>query len=140
MISLTDYWMGRDATHPLDMSPQIERNALLLLELVNKLLVIANTEGVRGKLHPKTGTVLSSGWRPPAVNAATPRAAKASLHMTGQAIDLYDPDEEIDAWLFRRTQVLIDIGLWVEHKDYTPRWAHLQSLPPPSRNRYFIPR
>jgi hypothetical protein len=138
MITLADYWMGRDATHPLDMTPQIERNAIMLLELVNKLLVVANTAGVRAPLNQR-GTVVRSGWRPPAVNAATPKAAVASKHMTGQAIDIEDPSGALDRWLYGNVQVLKDIGIWCEHPVATPTWSHMQSVPPGSGNRFFYP-
>lgn len=138
MITLTDYWMGRDAEYPLAMSPDIERNASLLLELVNKVLIIANTAGVRAPLNER-GTVVRSGWRPPAVNAATPKAAKNSKHMTGQAIDIEDPKGDLDRWLFANPSVLERVGIWCEHPSATPTWTHMQSLPPGSRNRFFFP-
>lgn len=138
MITLADYWMGRDEEYPLAMTPQIEHNALSLLELVNKLLVIANTAGVRAPLNER-GSVVRSGWRPPQVNATTPKAAKNSKHMTGQAIDVEDPSGVLDRWLNANVQVLEDIGLWCEHPSATPSWSHMQSVPPPSRNRFFYP-
>jgi hypothetical protein len=141
VITLADYWMGRDATHPLDMTPQIERNAFLLLELVDKVLVLAKGAGVTFERHPKTGTIVSSGWRPPAVNAETPRAAFRSKHMTGQAIDLFDPDGDLDEWLLTDDgkRVLKDLGLWMEHPAATKGWSHLQSVPPRSGSRVFYP-
>lgn len=138
MISLADYWMGRDASHPLDMTPQIEANAILLLELVNKVLVIANTAGIRAPLNER-GSVVRSGWRPPDINAATPKAAKNSKHMTGQAIDIEDPTGALDRWVFANPDVLKRIGIWCEHPSATPTWTHMQSLPPASGNRFFYP-
>ena len=138
MISLSDYWMGRDSDYPLAMSPQIERNAAQLLELVNKLLVVANTAGIRAAMNSR-GTVVRSGWRPPAVNAATHGAAFNSKHMTGQAIDLEDPTGALGKWLFANVPVLRDIGIWCEHPRATPSWVHCQSMPPASGNRFFLP-
>jgi hypothetical protein len=130
MITLRDYWMGRDDQYLLAMTPEIERNAERLLGLVNALLAIYGG-------HPK----VSSGWRPPAVNAATPNAAHNSKHMTGQAIDLVDPDGMLDEWLTSDAglDAMNAIGLWMEHPAATKGWAHLQSIPPASGRRVFYP-
>lgn len=137
MISLKDYFMGRDVKYPLEMSPTVRGNAAVLLNLVNGLL-----ERFPGVLatHPN-GTHVSSGWRPPSVNGATPGAAPNSKHMTGQAIDIYDPDESLDNWLvsMEGQAALKEIGLWMEHPSATKGWSHIQSLPPKSRNRVFFP-
>jgi hypothetical protein len=138
MITLADYWMGRDADYPLAMTPQIERNAVQLLELVNRLLVVANLDGVRAAVNAR-GTVVRSGWRPPAVNATTKGAATNSKHMMGQAIDLEDPDGAVCRWLYANVPVLREIGIWCEHPSATPTWAHCQSMPPASGNRFFLP-
>jgi hypothetical protein len=122
--------MGRDAEYPLAMTPDIEHNAEILLGLVNILLT-------RYGGHPK----VRSGWRPPAVNAATPNAAPNSKHMSGQAIDLADPDGDLDDWLMSAIgqDHLATIGLWMEHPAATKGWSHLQSVPPKSKNRVFYP-
>jgi hypothetical protein len=141
MITITDYWMGRDAEYPLAMSPDIERNAHRTCELVSKLIAIARTAGVPFLLNPRTGSNVSSGWRPPALNAITPNAAKRSLHMTGQAVDVYDPHGTIDRWLMTDDgqRTIKDLGLWMEHPSATPGWAHVQTMPPRSGNRVFKP-
>lgn len=141
MISLSDYWMGRDKEFPTAMSPGLERNAATIVELANKLLFISHSAGVTMAPHPRTGTLVSSGWRPPAVNAATANAAPNSKHMTGQAIDLYDPDGDLDEWLLTEDgqKVMTDLGLWHEHPSATKGWSHLQSVPPRSGRRTFYP-
>jgi len=139
MITLADYWMGRDLQYPLAMSPQLERNALITVELANKLLVLAKSAGVPLENNPRTHTVVSSGWRPPDVNAATPGAAPKSKHITGQAIDLYDAEGNLDEWLLLNPQILKDLGLWQEHPSATKGWTHVQSIPPRSGNRVFYP-
>lgn len=139
MIRLVDYWMGRDEQYALAMSPQLEKNAALTIELANKLLVLAKAAGVSLEAHPLTKTIVSSGWRPPAVNQATPGAAPRSKHITGQAIDLYDPDGDLDEWLLGNHQPLRDLGLWLEHPSATKGWCHVQTMPPRSGNRVFYP-
>jgi len=138
MITLSDYWMGRDELYPLAMTPQIEHNALIMIDLANRLLTLAKGAGVQVREMPNGG-VVTSGWRPPAINAATHGASPASKHMTAQAIDLYDPSGRLDMWMSANQQVLKDLGLWQEHPSATPNWAHVQSVPPASGNRVFYP-
>lgn len=141
MLTMRDYWMGRDAEFPTAMTPAIEANARLTVDLVNKLLDKLLFVGVHVHLHPVKGTQLSSGWRPPTVNAGTPGAAPNSKHMTGQAADIYDPDGEVDDWLTTAAgqQALIELGLWMEHPSATKGWAHVQTIPPRSGKRVFFP-
>jgi hypothetical protein len=140
MITLEEYLMNRDTTHALEFSPAIRKNALATIDLVNRLLILAKGAGVQ--IRPrKDGTLTNSGWRPPSLNAKTPGASRTSLHMTGQAIDLHDPDGKIARWCMEGThKALSDLGLWLEHPDFTPGWCHLQTKPPPSGNRVFRPR
>jgi len=141
MISLQDYWMGRDREFPMAMSPDLEKNAATMVELANKLLIIAQAARIFPPTNPKTGTIVSSGWRPASINAATPGAATNSKHMTGQAIDIYDPDGDLDEWLLTADgqKTMTDIGLWQEHPSATKGWAHVQSVPPRSGRRTFFP-
>ena len=83
----------------------------------------------------------NSGWRPPAVNAATPGAALRSKHMLCQAIDVHDPEGLIDNWLMtpQGQDALTKIGLWLEHPSATKGWSHWQTVPPGSGNRVFYP-
>jgi hypothetical protein len=140
MLKVSDYLMGHDLTHGLDLSTQIRANAARTVEIVNKLLVLAKTAGVSLEQHPRTGTVLSSGWRPPAVNASTPGAAPRSKHLLGLAADIYDPDGDLDEWcLANKDTVLKDLGLWLEHPAATKTWCHVQTVPPGSKRRVFFP-
>jgi hypothetical protein len=123
------------------MSPDLEKNAALMIELANKLVLIAQTAAIYLPPHPRTNSIVSSGWRPASVNASTPNAAPNSKHMTGQAIDLYDPDGDLDEWLLTADgqKTLTDLGLWHEHPSATKGWAHVQSIPPRSGRRTFYP-
>lgn len=140
MLKVSDYLMGHDLAHSLDLSTQIRANAARTVEIVNKLLVLAKTAGVSLEQHPRTGTVLSSGWRPPAVNASTTGAAPRSKHLLGLAADIYDPDGDLDEWcLANKDTALKDLGLWLEHPAATKTWCHVQTVPPGSRRRVFYP-
>lgn len=140
MIDLDDYFMGRDRTHALLLSTELRRNAARTVEVTNALLVLANGAGVTLEASPRTGSIVTSGWRPPDINAATPGAAVRSLHMTCEAVDLYDPDGDLDDWLLSSADtVLKDLGLWLEHPSATKGWAHVQLKPPKSKRRVFYP-
>lgn len=141
MITVDDYFMGRREQYPLALTPAIERNAVRTVNLVNALMARALIDGVHMTINPVTRTPLTSGWRPPAVNAVTPNAAVNSRHMTAEACDVYDPEERIDTWLMSPAgqAALKDLGLWMEHPSATVSWAHVQIVPPHSGNRVFYP-
>jgi hypothetical protein len=141
MITVDDYFMGRREQYPLALTPAIEREAHRTVGLVNAMLARALASGLHAVQHPITRTPVSSGWRPPVLNATTPNAAPNSKHMTGHAIDLYDPDGDIDDWLISDAgqAVLAELGLWMEHPSATKGWAHLQTVPPRSQRRVFYP-
>lgn len=141
MITINDYFMGRRELHPLALTPDIERSALRMVELANSLLSQALSYGVSVPVNPKTGSQVSSGWRPPAVNAATAGAAVNSKHMLGQALDIYDPEGDLDDWLMtgEGQAALAALGLWMEHPSATKGWCHIQSMPPRSGRRVFYP-
>lgn len=127
--------MGRDVDFPEEW--KIARpNALILIPKVNEILDILGFTGPR---------VVSSGFRPSAINQKIPNAAKNSLHMIGKAIDIADPDGELKKLLTPITNkdhadLLRRFGVFMEHPDYTPTWVHLdigQRVDRPSR--VFIP-
>lgn len=136
-LTLADYWMGRNESHPDDMTPEIVRNAGHLLRRVNNLIALMHA--IEIEAHPITGNPIASGWRPPAINAATRNAAPRSKHMSGNAVDLYDPEGDIDAWCMEHLDFLADAGLWLEHPSATKGWCHLQQVPPRSERRVFYP-
>jgi hypothetical protein len=146
VISYDDYWRAKEGDrrllYPNYLTPEIERNARDLVERVNKLCEIARTEGqVDFETHPDTHSHVSGPWRPPPVNAMTPNAAFRSLHMTGQAVDIFDPDGDLDDWLMTDSgqQALAECILWMEHPAATKGWSHLQSRAPRSGRRVFYP-
>lgn len=136
MIEFDDYWMGRDSKYRGELTEEIRSHAVDLLARVDRLL--DQMTGVDFETHPTTGSIVSSGWRPAAVNAQVPGAAPKSKHMTGQAIDLYDPDGDLKAWCWEHSDVLgrLDIDLYMEHPSMTKGWLHLQTVPPKSQARF----
>ena len=128
MITLPDYLMGREILNPGELTPEIMENAAETVRRANKLLTEFGEE-----------RKVSSGWRPAAINAATPGAALKSKHMTGQAIDLADPEGDLDEWCMDHPEVLENIGLFQEHPSATKNWCHVQIVPPKSGKRIFYP-
>ena len=141
MIDLAQYLMGRDREFGHLLSVDMRREAGRTVELANALLVGAKLAGVSLDINPRTGSIVSSGWRPPAVNEGTTGAAPNSKHLTCHAVDLYDPDGDLDEWLLTDDgqRLMADLGLWHEHPAATKGWAHLQTLPPRSGRRTFYP-
>lgn len=140
MIIPADYYMGRDTHYPDDLTDAIRANVAELLGRVNLLLAWAYKDGVRPALDARTGTHIASGWRPTAVNEATSNAATASKHLTGEAIDLRDTGtRDLVRWALKNIDALEEIGLWMEDPQWTPTWLHLQSVPPRSHRRVYVP-
>lgn len=139
-ITVDQYFMGRDRTHGHLLGPDLRREAAATVALINRALMQAQRDGVVLEDHPVTRCPLSSGWRPPDINASTPGAAVRSLHMQCKAGDVFDPDGTLDDWLLASADtVLKEIGLWLEHPAATKGWAHLQTKPPGSGRRVFYP-
>jgi hypothetical protein len=135
-VSLADFYKGRDTTYAAELTPEIEANAAITVERVNSLL-----EAFYVAMPEEALRSVNSGWRPPQVNATVKNAAGRSRHMTGEACDLSDDDEKLDYWLLQPDgqAALERIGLWMEHPSATPRWAHVQIVPPGSGRRVFMP-
>jgi hypothetical protein len=60
-----------------------------------------------------------------------------SKHKYACAVDVFDPDNELDNKL--TDELLQKYDLYREHPDDTPGWCHLQSVPPGSGKRTFKP-
>jgi len=128
MITLADYWMGRDVWFSRALTPAIRTSAEVTVQRANALLQLFGE-----------ARAVNSGWRPPEINASTPGAALKSKHMTGEAIDLADPEGDLDEWCFNNQQDLVSLDLWQEHPASTKGWCHVQTIPPKSGNRVFYP-
>ena len=126
MITLADYYAGRDRRFPDELTAEKRANAEETIDKANQLL----------ERFGETRRV-NSGWRPVSINKATVGAAPKSKHMTCEAIDLEDKDGTLDQWCMENLEELAAIGLWMEHPESTEGWTHLQIVPPKSGNRVF---
>lgn len=133
---MTQFWMGRDKQYAAELTQQIISNAQETVKRANALLAIFHEQNPESAIRG-----VNSGWRPPEVNSNVKGAALKSKHMTGEAVDISDADNSLDAWLMTDSgqKALTDIGLWLEHPSSTPHWAHVQTVPPGSGHRVFYP-
>ena len=142
MITLEQYYMGRDITHPVELTEALRGNANDLLYRVNRFLFCAAKDGIYPSIDEVTHNYVSSGWRPLGVNARTQNAAANSRHIVCQAIDLQDDPvgRTLARWCVKHANAeMAACGLYMENPQWTPDWVHLQSVPPASRKRIFIP-
>lgn len=128
MISKAELLDGRDKQYAKDYTQEISDNLDLLLVVINQV------RAAYGK--PMT---VSSGWRPPSINAATPGAAKKSTHMVGNAVDIKDPDGSLMKWVLANLDLMQKLGIYLEDFRWTPDWVHFQRVPPASGKRIFVP-
>src|SRR4051812_13311327 len=107
MITRDEILMGRDKDAPL--SPELEHN---LTDSLKKFNIIRTAYG--------KFMVCSSGYRPPAINSATPGAAKNSTHMLCMAMDVKDPDGTFRTWALQNLKLFKDNDIWLEDFRWTP--------------------
>lgn len=128
MITLKDYYKGRDKQYSKDLTDNVRTNAEKLLLKVNEMLSRFGQD--RG---------VNSGWRPYSLQMEINPRAPNSKHVTGDAIDLEDRDGKLKEWCVFYLHHLEELGLWLEHPSATPTWVHVQQKPPGSGKRIFHP-
>lgn len=127
-ISKDELLMGRDKKYAIEYTQEISDN-------LDKLLVVMNqVREAYGK-----AMVVTSGWRPPEINAHTPGAAMHSKHQIGLAVDISDPVGDVRRYVLANLSMMKDLGLYMEDFNWCPGWVHLQLGPPSSGHRIFIP-
>lgn len=122
--------------HP-DATPERMINANELLGRVERVMDRLEEMGVVFRTNPATKSQVSGqtfgGFRP----QDCPQGAPNSSHKEGQAVDIYDPFNEIDGVI--TDDLLTQFDLYREHPDSTPNWCHLTTRPPHSGHRSFLP-
>jgi len=106
-----------------------------LLARVEALRKDADAAGIARHIDPDTGCDISGstggdgdgGFRTP----ASTTGAKGSAHRDATAVDVYDPDDRLDAWI--TDAVLLKHGLYREATTATAGWCHLQTRATTSR-------
>ena len=134
-LTIEQYFAG----YPGDsgITQQMRDNAGVLLGLVNPLLDDAASAGFELPINPKTGSLVSGehdgGWRP----QNCPIGAPGSAHKQSMAVDIYDPDGDLDGWL--DDIALASYGLFREDPGSTRGWLHVTYRAPHSGKRTFFP-
>lgn len=133
MITLPDFYKGRDKEYAKYLTPSIQANAVVTIDRVNLLLTKYRIASRDYNPH-----VVTSGWRPPPVNTSA-KGGVRSKHLTGRAIDLEDKGGRMDAWLMtpEGEVALKDCQLWHEHPRDTEGWVHVQTVAPASGRLHF---
>lgn len=127
-ISKDELLMGRDKKYADEYTQEISDNLDKLLIPMNQIRAAYNKP-----------MIVSSGWRPAAINAKTPGAAKTSKHMIGLAADIVDTDGNLRKWVLQNLQLMKDLDIYLENFNFTPGWVHFGLGPPNSGKRIFIP-
>lgn len=128
MITLKDYWKGRDKQYAQDLTVDVQSCAYKLLFKVNELLSLFGEN-----------RQCNSGWRPLTVQMEINPRAPNSKHVTGNAIDIEDRDGKFKNWCMDHLFLLERLGLYMEAPESTPTWVHLQQIAPKSGKRVFKP-
>ena len=127
-ISKDELLKGRDKQYANEYSQEISDNLDKLLIPLNK---VRDLYGIP--------MVVSSGWRPPSINATTPGAAAHSAHCIGLAADIQDLDGKLKNWVLENLPALSDLGFYFEDFRWTPNWVHFGLQRPASGKRIFVP-
>lgn len=110
-----------------ECTSQVRINAAEVAEAVSKLLDDLGMD-----------RSLSSGFRTVAANKAA-GGAPHSNHLTGCAVDVYDPNDRVDDAIDKNPHLLEKHKLYREHPSKTKGWCHLQTVIPPSGSHTFNP-
>lgn len=116
--------------HHFPVTSDIEANLQILLDRLNQLVPLY------GKALLINSGLRSQGFQDDLIKAGKSNAPH-SKHLTGEAVDLNDPDGAFHEWCKSRSEILESIGFWCEERQ--GGWQHLQISPPHSGHRWFFP-
>ena len=131
MISRSEILKGKNCP------PELEENLTELLVKINKVRdgfgrSMTVTSGLRDKadqlrIYKAKGITDES------------KIPMSSKHFFCQAVDISDPNQELQKWIKENISLVEKIGLWFEDFKTTTNWVHAQIVPPKSGNRFFKP-
>lgn len=133
-----EQYFGKWLAHKDVTMPIIDNAKALCLE-VNALMARMELDGFIFKVNPNTQSVVGGetlgGFRPQDCGLGAPMSA----HKQGLAVDLYDPDNTIDAWIMAHPLLIKEFDLYFEHPIATRFWSHWTIRKPKSGKRIFYP-
>lgn len=125
-FKVSEYTKDREKQFPLSEEQKDNMHKLLL--------VLDKLRDIYGK-----PLVISSGYRPAAINSSV-GGAKKSNHIMCLAVDFVDDQKQtFGKWCLNNIKVLEELGLYMEDLRHTKGWVHLQIKAPRSGKRVFIP-
>lgn len=128
MITKSDLLAGRDSSFASEYTDAISDNLDEVVEKVNQFL-----DNFAGNIK------VTSGWRPASMNGMVKGALPKSNHITGNAVDLSDKDNKLMDYILANLDKATALGLYFEDFRWTPTWCHVQTVPPKSRKRIYVP-
>lgn len=140
-ITVEEYLMNRAKFE--ELSADHKNSTVDLLDRVNKLLEALGREarvssGIRTKKdHERIYRQINAKRKEQGLDPI--KVPMGSKHLSCQAVDLADPNNELDVLLDQKEALLEEYGLYREHPDYTKGWVHLQTVAPGSGLRTFKP-
>lgn len=105
------------------ITKEIETNLILLHYKVNQLRTLFGKPltVTRGFSSPEEQrAIYAKKGKPPAMG---------SQHLIGAAVDLYDPQQELQAWILKNVNYCQYLHLFFEDFSSTPMWVHCQLYP-----------
>jgi hypothetical protein len=136
MISMNELLSNQIADVNM-LEPSIQENLNILFEKINvvrtawgKPMIV--TSGLRTMEH-HLKIYAGKGITDPK------KIPMKSKHLFGQAVDISDPNRELQDWCKQNISLLESTGLWMEDFSVTKNWCHFQIVPPRSGNRFFMP-
>lgn len=136
MISENEITKGQDVpdVYKSDLKTLLERINVIRSAYGKPMIV---TSGFRSWYHH------TEIYRKKALKRGVPfyidQVPKKSKHLYCQAVDISDPNQELQKWVLANVELLESTGLWCEDFSATKNWVHFQILPPASGNRFFKP-
>lgn len=120
---------GGDTNFKGRMTTEQYNNAAELIDKTNKLISV---------LDLKNGVILTSGGRTKEHHRQIyqqrgQKAPEGSAHLSGQALDIYDPDGSIKKQLInnpRVAEIMKREGIYIENPNMTGSWLHIQTKKP----------
>lgn len=110
----------------------INKNLTILLDKINQVRTAWNKPMV------VTSGLRSNTQQQELIKQGKSTASK-SHHLTGEAVDIFDSDGSLKAWINNNIPLMETIGFWFEDFGSTPNWVHFQIVPPASGKRFFLP-